>query len=221
MSALAQLRREYHQKICAELLALRGDDGVPNIADGSSPASVDFAKRLVDKLGFELAAKKLSGQTIGQRFAELTKDFLFAAFEKVRHLRPGDWIVSTSQAGQGIAAYDQYEHLARLQALLADKPDLKTALGGDYIITPDIIIARNPEPDERINATESVVQEGPVASLAPLRRQNTPNPHRILHASISCKWTMRSDRAQNTRTEALNLIRNRKGNTPHIVAVTF
>ena len=32
---------------------------------------------------------------------------------------------------------------------------------------------------------------------------------------------MRSDRAQNTRTEALNLIRGRKGNTPLIVAVTF
>ena len=42
----------------------------------------------------------------------------------------------------------------------------------------------------------------------------------ILHASISAKWTMRSDRAQNSRTEALNLIRNRKGQTPHIVVVT-
>ena len=42
----------------------------------------------------------------------------------------------------------------------------------------------------------------------------------ILHASISCKWTIRSDRSQNTRTEALNLIRNRKGHTPHIAAVT-
>ena len=41
-----------------------------------------------------------------------------------------------------------------------------------------------------------------------------------MHASISCKWTIRSDRSQNTRTEALNLIRNRKGNLPHIVAVT-
>jgi NgoMIV restriction enzyme len=30
---------------------------------------------------------------------------------------------------------------------------------------------------------------------------------------------MRSDRAQNARSEALNLIRNRKGRTPHIVAV--
>ena len=41
-----------------------------------------------------------------------------------------------------------------------------------------------------------------------------------MHASISAKWTMRSDRAQNSRTEALNLIRNRKGHLPHIVVVT-
>ena len=30
---------------------------------------------------------------------------------------------------------------------------------------------------------------------------------------------MRSDRSQNSRTEALNLIRNRKGGLPHIVTV--
>ncbi len=41
-----------------------------------------------------------------------------------------------------------------------------------------------------------------------------------MHASISCKWTLRSDRAQNARSEALNLIRNRKGRLPHAVVVT-
>ena len=41
-----------------------------------------------------------------------------------------------------------------------------------------------------------------------------------MHASVSAKWTMRSDRAQNSRTEALGLIRNRKGHLPHIVVVT-
>ena len=46
------------------------------------------------------------------------------------------------------------------------------------------------------------------------------DPKQILHASISCKWTLRSDRAQNIRTEAFNLIRNRKGKLPHIIAVT-
>ena len=59
-----------------------------------------------------------------------------------------------------------------------------------------------------------------IAYLTPLRERNRPPETLILHASISCKWTIRSDRSQNTRTEALNLIRNRKGHTPHIVAVT-
>ena len=54
--------------------------------------------------------------------------------------------------------------------------------------------------------------------MADLRKSNGGKP--ILHASVSAKWTMRSDRAQNSRTEALNLIRNRKGHLPHIVVVT-
>jgi hypothetical protein len=58
------------------------------------------------------------------------------------------------------------------------------------------------------------------ATATPLRESNYQVPYPILHASISCKWTIRSDRAQNTRTEALNLIRNRKGPLPHVVAVT-
>lgn len=54
--------------------------------------------------------------------------------------------------------------------------------------------------------------------MADIRQKNGGLP--ILHASISAKWTMRSDRAQNSRTEALGLIRNRKGHLPHIVVVT-
>ena len=57
-----------------------------------------------------------------------------------------------------------------------------------------------------------------VCGLADLRKSSNRLP--ILHASVSAKWTMRSDRAQNSRTEALGLIRNRKGHLPHIVVVT-
>jgi len=91
-------------------------------------------------------------------------------------------------------------------------------LGPDYIIKPDIVVCRIPVADEDIG----VEGDTPfIATHTPLRRVNRSGDLvPILHASISCKWTMRSDRAQNTRTEALNLIRNRKGNSPHIVAVT-
>ena len=57
-----------------------------------------------------------------------------------------------------------------------------------------------------------------VTTLASLRKKNGGLP--LLHASISCKWTIRSDRAQNARSEALNLVRNRKGRLPHVVVVT-
>ena len=56
--------------------------------------------------------------------------------------------------------------------------------------------------------------------MTPLRAANANCSRPLLHASISCKWTIRSDRVQNARTEALNLIRNRKGRLPHIAVVT-
>ena len=54
--------------------------------------------------------------------------------------------------------------------------------------------------------------------MADLQKANGGKP--LLHASISAEWTMRSDRAQNSRTEALNQIRNRKRHLPHVIVVT-
>jgi len=98
------------------------------------------------------------------------------------------------------------------------QPQLQAALG-DYIIKPDIVIARIPLTDEEIN-TPKLILKGDCATLTALRQANNPQAKPILHASISCKWTIRSDRSQNARTEGLNLIRNRKGHTPHIAIVT-
>lgn len=89
-------------------------------------------------------------------------------------------------------------------------------LGNDYVITPDVIVARHCEPDATFNA-DGVVIDGTVATRSDLRTLSGSVP--LLHASISCKWTLRSDRAQNARSEALNLLRNRKGRAPHIAVV--
>jgi hypothetical protein len=78
-------------------------------------------------------------------------------------------------------------------------------------------VIRGLESDEKINAPETLV-DNEVSRLASLRAANGGLP--ILHASISCKWTIRSDRVQNARSEALNLIRNRKGKLPHVAVVT-
>lgn len=94
---------------------------------------------------------------------------------------------------------------------------LSTMLGNDYMVAPDVVIYRDLYEDTEINQGRVYINED-ICKMADLRKSNGGKP--ILHASISAKWTMRSDRAQNSRTEALNLIRNRKGHLPHIVVVT-
>jgi hypothetical protein len=179
---------------------------------------VAISLEIIARLNHPLADQAPPGQTAGVLFEQLTKDFLRDSFELLSHLRPGKWVFSINQS---ISEFEQYEHVANLQRILQEKPDLAAALGGDYIVTPDIIVGKHPIPDKEINRmTPLIGTNDPVCQLSPLRAANRPDTCLILHASISCKWTVRSDRAQNIRTEALNLIRNRKGHTPHISAVT-
>lgn len=213
---LADLRTQYHQRICGEIVRIQpGNPPYPNLADKSSHASREIAERILERIGYHPApAAPIAGQTAGGKFEELTRDYLQAAFRHLQHLRPGTWRYETSRS---IAEFDQYEHLARLKALSEQDADIANLIGSEYVIAPDIVVARLPLEDNEINAQAHVVSGNHVAALTPLRAANS---HRaILHASISCKWTLRSDRSQNARSEALNLIRQRKGNTPHIVVV--
>lgn len=160
----------------------------------------------------------ISGQKAGRLFESATKTYLEQAFGMLHHLRPGLWRYSTRRS---IAEFDQYAHLADIERIVETSDELRAALGEDYIIQPDIVVSRAPETDEVINQDMIMVDcAEDYVKLSPLRASNHHPPKPLLHASISCKWTVRSDRAQNTRTEALNLIRNRKGNLPHIVIVT-
>lgn len=226
-SLLEDARSEYHRRLCEGVLGLRSNDA-PTNADASSTSSTQIAAALVrlvaSNAGCVLRPVHASGQELGRLFSEHTAWFLETSFTRLAHARPGPWVFSTSQAAPGIARYEPYTHLAQLQALVTwlreDKPDVATFFGQDYLIMPDLIIAREPWPDERINAgQEEPIVGGGVAEHTPFRKRH-PEQAYILHASVSCKWTLRSDRAQNARAEALNLIRNRKGRAPHIVVVT-
>ena len=124
-----KLRKAYHKQICERILGLRS--GVPNLADVSSKTSRILSFGLTKRLGFPLSTSPPVGQTVGTIFGELTMDFLNKAFQLLHHIRPGKWIFSASQASVGIAAFDQYEHLAALDSALKKHKDLAAALGGD------------------------------------------------------------------------------------------
>lgn len=218
---IESLRQRYHQQLCQEIIRIyqkQNTNGYPNFADGSSTSSVAIAWEIFNQLDCPQSNERLSGQTVGGRFETITSHFLQEAFSLMQHLRPGRWSYDTAQTN--ILNYYQYEHLGYVAEVVAENRLLATALGGDYIVKPDIIIGRYPLREDEINLTTNESLVDTAAALTPLREQNQTDQRMLLHASISCKWTIRSDRSQNTRTEALNLIRNRKGPLPHIVAVT-
>lgn len=218
MSQIKDLRSKYHRQICGTVLGFR--DGVPNNADRSNRVSREIAGRLLQHLPYPLCTPPLE-QTAGVLFEKTTAAFLEEAFLLLQHIRPGKWGFFVAETTRSIHQFEQYEHLEFLHRAIAEHPGLASILGSDYIIKPDIVVGRYPLDDQEINANESLLSEDEeIARYTPLRKSNRSGETLILHASISCKWTIRSDRAQNTRTESLNLIRNRKGHTPHIVAVT-
>lgn len=226
------LRKNYHERICLEIIRISPNPKksweYPNFADGTNKNSVDIANGIVSRLEYATNTEVLAGQAAGGKFEEITRAYLCTAFQLIQHLSPGDYRYSTHLP---ISAFEQYEHLAQLQRLLdklvkdndEENNQLATAIGREYIITPDIVVGRWPISDAQINERGTILYgDDGLARLTPIRDTNSPSdkPRVILHASISCKWTLRSDRSQNARTEALNLIRNRKGSAPKIVVVT-
>ena len=158
-------------------------NGKPNIADGASNPSVDIATAIFEALGITRSATAPS-QTAGSKFEAAIRETLADRLPRLDPLR--NWDVGSRE----ITHFVQYAHLARIKEIAANDPTLRSSLGTDYLIRPDITIG--------------------IAT----------GPHRHLHAAVSCKWTIRSDRVQNIRHEGVVLTRHRRGRQPHFVAVT-
>jgi hypothetical protein len=175
----------------------------------------------MERIPFEhAAAARLQGQTSGKQFESAVTAFLGKTLSLLQPIRPADWIVENVGGSRGhyhLSSYVPYRHLDELALAVKENEALRTVLGNSYNISPDVLILRSPISDSKINEFARVVDDE-VARRTPIRSTNQEHP--IVHAVVSCKWTLRSDRAQNARSEALGLLRNRKGRAPHISVVT-
>lgn len=159
----------------------------PNIADKGSRESIAVARAVFDSLGVRRDSTE-AGQTLGSRFEGEVRAYLSGELTRLDSRRR--WIVGS----QPIVEFAQYAHLARVKHLLEENDPagtLRTELGMDYIIKPDVTVGI-------------------------LEDDDLP----FLHAAVSCKWTIRSDRVQNIRHEGVILTRHRRGRQPHVVTVT-
>lgn len=218
-------REQFHQMLIESrtltLSVMSNDEVIASNADKSQASSKKIALHIAQQLNVPLVSKKSAGQSAGANFESAVQWFLEATFPQMQTVRPGDWTIQNlggSRRQDHIAHFEPYRHLAELAEAVKQHPELGAALGNSYVISPDIVVIRGAASDDVLNA-ESLIVDGEQALLSPFRASNGEVPG-FVHAVASCKFTMRSDRSQNTRSEALNLIRNRKGRTPHIVAIT-
>ena len=211
-------RKQYHDRLIENRVLTITSEGIASNADSGNLPSKSIAKMIADRLGAAVD-EKIKGQTVGTLFEQITMQFISETFPKLQHLRPGSWTVLNLGNQSTVKTWDfaQYEHLAYLAQIVSENKRLSITLGNDYMVAPDIVVYRELYEDDEINKNDLIITDD-ICKMADLRKRNGRKP--ILHASVSAKWTMRSDRAQNSRTEALNLIRNRKGHLPHIVVVT-
>ncbi|MBA4293975.1 restriction endonuclease [bacterium] len=217
MSLISTARKQFHATLINSIL-FTNQSGVPTNADKASRISIDIAKSILEQLKRSSIANRLPGQSSGNQFEQIVQQFTEATFPALSNLRPGVWHIDQVTGKRlTISDFEQFVHLDALDRAARENAELATALGNDYFIKPDIVVSRSPENDEFINGSELIV-DTTTSNLTPLRSVNTSQ--KLLHASISCKWTLRSDRAQNARSEGLNLVKNRKGSLPHIVVVT-
>lgn len=196
-------RSNYHKRLFEDRVLSINNIGIASNADSSSTLSKKIALEVLNLLSANIKiGEKLPAQSLGIQFEKRTAEFIANTFPLMEKYRPGNWEILNGSLK--LTDFSQYQHLNEILELSKKYPELTASIGTDYLINPDIVVLRYPYKNKsRISSNADLFGNLP-----------------ILHANISAKFTMCSDRAQNSRTEVLNMIRNRKGALPHIVVVT-
>ncbi|MET7892354.1 NgoMIV family type II restriction endonuclease [Streptomyces mirabilis] len=164
---------------------------VPNNADSDSDRSKLLAKHTLEALGVAPdVVLPDAPDNLGPPLEHAVCDHLKTALPAAAPERV--WHVDHKVT---VADFAQYEHLDRVAKAMRENTTLRVDLGRDYLIKPDVTVG----------ITYPTAETG-------------TRPH--LHAAVSCKWTIRSDRVQNVRHEFLQMIRHRRGRLPHLMMVT-
>lgn len=212
VARLTEERRLFHADLLrSNVLHIRAN-GNANVSDGGNEISKALGKAVLSELKAETFYEKVAPQTGGHRFEKAVQKFIDRTLEMLHPLAAQSF--STTRRNR-ITAYHQYEPVDPKDVSPQRKEALRLAFGGDYMVKPDILVQRRALSLEELNRSGLVV-DAAFGGRAALRAAVAP----ILHASISCKQTIRSDRSQNSRLEALNLLRMRTGRAPHIMVVT-
>ena len=170
-SLFTESRRAFYKALVRVLLI--DPAGVPSNADKDNALSVKIASGIARLIEAESKGARLAGQEAGSKFEEICLAFIKNTFLSLKHLRPGKWKVSRvpGRSRLALAVFDQYSHLTAIAEAAKNNRQLAAAIGSDYLITPDIVISRDPKEDFVINGPQILVDEKSV-KLSALRKSN-------------------------------------------------
>lgn len=217
-------------KFAVDLCKYRASNGKPNTSDSSDKASVDLGIALFDALG--VAPDATGGDPTGSPLArEVAADLAASvavtgsevAVETERHLN----------------TFQQYRHVGAIADLTAAPSREYTvawrrlrAEVGKRITTPASAVTRlqgllgavEDAVDQEIEIRRKVLAE--VGSESLLRLDVTvadTQEGRLpdLLVGLSLKWSLRTDRAQDCRSQGAKLAALRRGRMPHFATVTM
>lgn len=218
--SIANARITYHNKLKSDgvLVFAKGGKEATN-ADRRGKASVLIANSVATRLGAANGVK-LKGQTLGSKFEIATKAFLDDTLLKLKwHTYLNFQTERCGKEGvKALSRYHQYAHMKQLVKKIGHEKSLSAVAGLGYTVRADIVVFCDPVDEGAIKDLAGLDCSGSEVDSALLKTDTNLAP--LLHANVSAKWTMRTDRGQNSRTEALTLIRNRNGRAPHIVVIT-
>lgn len=164
---------------------------VPNSADSSSTPSKAIARAILEHLTVEPEViLQVTPKNLGPALERAVQADLERVLPETDPSRT--WQVDHKKV---VADFSQYAHLGNVKKAVRRNPVLSADLGLDYLIRPDVTVGVK-------------------------QNSSSADTDLFLHAAVSCKWTIRSDRVQNIRHEFLQMIRHRRGRLPHLVTVT-
>lgn len=213
--------------------------GIPSNADKDNKKSVKIAKLLYEIIranhpmaeGLHTAySRRPSGQQLGSLFENAVREYVENALDKIL---PGKLECPKKQ--KKISNFAQYSHLKKAEEVLTKMRKLASETA--FTEEPDAMLQSNHIKRRHLLAKNRRVLQDlrtvaddlsilleynylitPDVLVVP--RAKNATGERMLYANISCKWTLRSDRAQSAIAEAYTLFRLRRGRAPQMVVVT-
>jgi hypothetical protein len=215
-------------------------DGRPNTSDAGSDGSVKLGKLFFEAMGISTDAalpEEREGKKVGELMTLLlSADLKSALGEKAPHL-----IVDPEKA---FSEFEQFTHLGAVRELRGnlgqevaqavnelerysaraglDEEVLDKVVGHLSKIREQIDLA-----DQRRRELLNLMGEESLLKLDVTVSRNLPNSadeatqRRHLVAGFSLKWTLRTDRAQDCRSQGAKMAALRRGRMPHFAAVTM